>query len=496
MESLARAAVYDADEMRRRDAGRSRSRGASLELMETAGRRWPRRPLEVARPGRSRGRLRQGQQRRRRAGRRPPAAAELGFEVEALLLWRRRTSSPTTPTRTSSAFDGARAPVDAAASSPAALAGSGVVVDAIFGTGFAGAPRDPGGRPRSRRSTPPAPRSSRPTSPRAWTRPPARSRGRAVEADVTVTFHAAKLGHWIAPGQGAHRRAAGGRDRDSRRGAGRAAAGADRDGVLDLAPRRGAGLDQVQLRPGAGRRRLARADRAPSAWRPRRRSGSAPATRRWRCPADLEPIFEVKLTEVMSVGLRRGARGACARPRPSAILAAAERAGRVVLGPGLGRERGTRELARELAQRIEAPLLIDADGLNAHAGRLGAARRAAARRPCSPLMPASSAGCSDATPTRSARTGSPARARRRSARGRDRRAQGGRHDRRRRRARRGQRAASPALATAGTGDVLSRHDRRAARARHGSLRGRLRRPSTPTRVPGGSPRERLGAPSR
>jgi ADP-dependent NAD(P)H-hydrate dehydratase / NAD(P)H-hydrate epimerase len=42
----------------------------------------------------------------------------------------------------------------------------------------------------------------------------------------------------------------------------------------------------------------------------------------------------------------------------------------VVLGPGMGREPGTQRLARELAERIEAPLVIDADGLNAHAGRL------------------------------------------------------------------------------------------------------------------------------
>ena len=43
----------------------------------------------------------------------------------------------------------------------------------------------------------------------------------------------------------------------------------------------------------------------------------------------------------------------------------------MVLGPGLGRDEDSLELARALAQRIEAPLLIDADGLNAHAERLG-----------------------------------------------------------------------------------------------------------------------------
>jgi hydroxyethylthiazole kinase-like uncharacterized protein yjeF len=48
----------------------------------------------------------------------------------------------------------------------------------------------------------------------------------------------------------------------------------------------------------------------------------------------------------------------------------AERAGAVVLGPGLGRDEGAQEFARGVARGVEAPLLVDADGLNAHAGRL------------------------------------------------------------------------------------------------------------------------------
>jgi NAD(P)H-hydrate epimerase len=40
------------------------------------------------------------------------------------------------------------------------------------------------------------------------------------------------------------------------------------------------------------------------------------------------------------------------------------------LGPGLGRAEDSLELARSLAPTIEAPLVIDADGLNALAGRL------------------------------------------------------------------------------------------------------------------------------
>jgi NAD(P)H-hydrate epimerase len=36
----------------------------------------------------------------------------------------------------------------------------------------------------------------------------------------------------------------------------------------------------------------------------------------------------------------------------------------------MGREQSTQRLAQELVERIEAPLVLDADGLNAHAGRI------------------------------------------------------------------------------------------------------------------------------
>ena len=86
-------------------------------------------------------------------------------------------------------------------------------------------------------------------------------------------------------------------------------------------------------------------------------------------PDALEQIFEVKLTEVMSIGCpsREGRLGPEAA---DAIVSAAERAAAVVVGPGLGRGEGAAELIGELTGRIQAPLVIDADGLNAVAGRL------------------------------------------------------------------------------------------------------------------------------
>jgi NAD(P)H-hydrate epimerase len=86
-------------------------------------------------------------------------------------------------------------------------------------------------------------------------------------------------------------------------------------------------------------------------------------------PADLEAIFEVKLTEVMSRGFD-GAEGRLASADADAILEAAHRAAAVVLGPGLGRDDDSLDLARTVAREVPVPLLLDADGLNAHAERL------------------------------------------------------------------------------------------------------------------------------
>jgi NAD(P)H-hydrate epimerase len=46
----------------------------------------------------------------------------------------------------------------------------------------------------------------------------------------------------------------------------------------------------------------------------------------------------------------------------------------LVLGPGLGRTEGAVGLAHRLAREAPIPLVLDADGLNAHAGRLEALR--------------------------------------------------------------------------------------------------------------------------
>ncbi|HEV2770907.1 MAG TPA: NAD(P)H-hydrate dehydratase, partial [Solirubrobacteraceae bacterium] len=82
-----------------------------------------------------------------------------------------------------------------------------------------------------------------------------------------------------------------------------------------------------------------------------------------------EATFELKTVEVMSRALPESD-GRLAPDALYAVLDATARGGALALGPGLGRDEGAQRLAREAARRAEVALVLDADGLNAHAGRL------------------------------------------------------------------------------------------------------------------------------
>jgi len=192
--------------------------------------------------------------------------------------------------------------------------------------------------------------------------------GVAVGADVTVTFHAPKVGHWVAPGkeQTGELRVVpigipDGAPVDPK-------AGLIDPRVLALAPPRAAGSTKFssgQVLVVGGSRGLTGAVCMAALASIRTGAGYATVA----VPADLEHIFEIKLTEVMSVGC--ASRDGKLRPAASEqILGQAERAACVVLGSGMGREQGTQRLIHELTERIEAPLVIDADGLNAFAGKI------------------------------------------------------------------------------------------------------------------------------
>jgi NAD(P)H-hydrate epimerase len=254
---------------------------------------------------------------------------------------------------------------------PGALPGATGVVDAILGTGFAGEPREPAAGAieaiNATRDRSVVVACDIPSGVDGSTGVVA---GVAVRAHATATFHAAKPGLWIAPGK----QHAGevrvidigipsGGPSDPR-------IGLIAPEVAEGIPRRGA--ESTKFAAGSvlvcgGSPGLTGAPCMSSESAMRAGAGYVTAC----VPASLHAIFEGRLLEVMTVPLRDSA-GAL---HPTAVSEALERAARVdavVLGPGLGRDPGAVRFARGLASALELPLLLDADGLNAHAGELEA----------------------------------------------------------------------------------------------------------------------------
>jgi NAD(P)H-hydrate epimerase len=247
------------------------------------------------------------------------------------------------------------------------LQGSGAVVDAIFGTGFKGAAREPAASAIGAINRCGAPVIACDIA-SGVDASSGEIEGAAVEADLTVSFHAAKLGHRIAPGKW-HTGKLRVEPIGIPDGAPSApAAGTIVPGVLDLLPRRGpqsTKFSSGQVVIAGGSRGLTGAVRMSSLAAIRAGAGYATVA----VPGDLETIFESSQPEVMSVGCP-GGDGCLAPAALKAIRKAFERAAAGVLGPGMGRDPGSVELAREAVAAIEAPLVIDADGLNAFAGNI------------------------------------------------------------------------------------------------------------------------------
>lgn len=194
--------------------------------------------------------------------------------------------------------------------------------------------------------------------------------GPAVRAAATATFHAAKPGLWIAPGKD-HA----GEVTVVDIGIPGEAPVAPSIGlidapVVDVIPRRG--RDSTKFAAGAvlvcgGSTGLTGAPCLACESAQRAGAGYVTAL----IPASLNLVFEQRLLEVMSLPLP-DADGALIPEALETILERTARAGALVLGPGLGRDAQTLKLARRVAKRAEVPLLLDADALNAHAGRLEA----------------------------------------------------------------------------------------------------------------------------
>lgn len=246
-----------------------------------------------------------------------------------------------------------------------ALQGAALIVDALLGTGFQGVPHGAvadaidaicaGGAPVLAVDVPSGVDAST-----------GEVHGSAVRAALTVTFHTAKPGLWIHPGK-EHAGEVEVIDIGIPRGAPLdASVGLIEAGVLSLLPRRGASSTKFSsghVLVVGGSRGLTGAPRMSAEGAMRAGAGYVTAC----VPDSLQPVLATAGRPEMMTRALPEQEGALAPGAAPEVLAAASRGGAVALGPGLGRSPQAADLARDLALRLPLPLVLDADGLNAHA---------------------------------------------------------------------------------------------------------------------------------
>ena len=250
---------------------------------------------------------------------------------------------------------------------PSVLEGSGVVLDCLLGTGFEGEPREPVASAiwAINRQGAPVVACDVPSGVNAST---GEVEGEAVRAEATATFHGSKIGLYVEPGKGYA-----GSVEEVEIGIPRGApepteAGVISDRVLELYPHRqrsGSKFESGVVVVVGGSMGLTGAPTMAARSASRAGAGYVQVA----VPGPVQPAVDLRLLEQMSRGLPDDD-GFHTPAGVADVEEMAERAGCVVLGPGLGRNDGAKEFALGVAVGVEAPLLVDADGLNAHAGRL------------------------------------------------------------------------------------------------------------------------------
>jgi NAD(P)H-hydrate epimerase len=251
---------------------------------------------------------------------------------------------------------------------PARLEGSAAVVDAILGTGFSGEAREPAASAIEAINRAEGASVIACDVPSGVDASTGEVHGPAVQAAATVTFAAGKPGLWIAPGK---HRAGEVRVIDIGIPAGGPAeprVGLISDRVTHGIPRRG--RESTKFAAGSvlvcgGSTGLTGAPSMAAEAAARAGAGYVIAC----VPASLNLVFETRLLEVMTVPLPDD-EGSLEASGVDVVLERAERSDALVLGPGVGRAPGAFELVKAVARRAALPLLLDADGLNAHAGEV------------------------------------------------------------------------------------------------------------------------------
>jgi hydroxyethylthiazole kinase-like uncharacterized protein yjeF len=291
---------------------------------------------------------------------------EAGRDVRVL------TTGPVAELEGDAATNAERLPGEAPAPfAPERLDGAALAVDAILGTGASGEPRGAAADAIAALNEWEGPviACDVPSGVDASTGEVA---GGAVRAVATATFAAAKPGLWINPGK-AHAGATRVVDIGIPPRAPVAApdVGLIHDAsVLALVPRRRPGwtkFDSGHVLVAGGARGLSGAPCLAAEAAQRAGAGYVTAC----VPASLEPIFEVRLLEVMTRGLP-DRDGAHTEAGVDEVLELAQRGGALVAGPGVGKSDGAAAFVRRLVRETDVAVLLDADGLNAHAGDLAA----------------------------------------------------------------------------------------------------------------------------
>ena len=250
------------------------------------------------------------------------------------------------------------------------LEGAAGIVDAILGTGFSGEPREPaaGAIDAINLAGDSGACVVACDVPSGVDASSGEVAGPAVRARATATFNAGKPGLWIEPGK-THSGSvhvvdigipAGGPVEPR--------VGLISARVADEIPRRG--RESTKFAAGSvlvcgGSPGLTGAPCMASESAMRAGAGYVTAC----IPGSLSAVFGSKLLEVMTISLP-DTDGSLEPRGVERVLERADRSDAIALGPGLGRTEGAQEFARQLARAAPVPLLLDADGLNAHAGAL------------------------------------------------------------------------------------------------------------------------------
>jgi hydroxyethylthiazole kinase-like uncharacterized protein yjeF len=231
------------------------------------------------------------------------------------------------------------------------FAGADVVLDALFGTGFHGAPRPEAAAAIERMNASSAPVVSvdLPSGVDAST---GEIEGAAVDADLTVTFHGRKVGLVVAPGRFHAGRIV---VADIGLEPGPTAIVRATPGLLGRIPRRGAqdtkfssgSLLVVGGEPGTTSAAVLASTAAL-------RADAGYVT--LAVPAGSLPVAEALALEPVKRGFEW-------KNAPEALAADVARSSALALGPGLGRSDEARALVRALLETSTLPAVVDADGL-------------------------------------------------------------------------------------------------------------------------------------